>query len=596
MNYNFNYILSDDFINTIPFSKYIIEYFKNDYRVIRDFLTNNSPWDLVIEWKLSITHDELIEKKVGMYNAINNTYFDCFLKNLSESDFEKYITTDKSIEYILKHKKLVIQLFSEDIEFATKMIRIYMEMLKTQTDLKENTYNKYKIDIENIIGIYDIEYMKNSMDDNFEEELENTSKFFSMVNYRVKKYIKTSFISKKEREEFVEYIISLAYAYLKNMLNTCDDDVLDEEIDFMSIIEKSKPSTLLNLFENNNAFFTVLLETLSSCLLEYRQSCDIRKKIDDEESIKVFNSLDKNFNTKYPNDIVVEDYTIDILLERVINTFIRELTNDQIFDLLTDEISIYYDLFSNGLDPRFEKKYKLLLIRKLIVNSYEYLLYLYDNKDDRLDLDEKIESIKLPKKDQDVIVFFCNNYNDILNMYRDYYKKDVNFFDRVRINIYKDHKCDLIKMKNTYNYIEGRYFGIMMGKVQKLESVDYINDIYRRIVVENKVVLNGTEEIEKYFKTICFYIYERIINIKDCSQNVKIEIKEMIDTIGSIKNFSTEIFKNQDLLQKINYWYISLSIKNISYYEETKLRDKIHNPEHIKVLNRLNEFNENIKN
>lgn len=593
MRFNYSYINSDEYKKAIPFSKYIIEYFKNDYKMIKDFLTNNSPWDLVIEWKLSLTHDELIEKKVLMYNVINNTYSKCFLNNLSESEYEKIILEDKSIEYILEHKRYIIQLFSENLDFAIKIIKFYIETLKIQTNIKECTYNKYKYDIENVIGIYNMEYMKTGMDDELSDE-ENAINFFNITNYKIKRYIKRNFKFENEGNNFINYIISLSYAYLKYLENEYDDEILEEEIDFLKAVEKL--DDLNNLFDENDKFFTIAFETLSSCLLEYRQSYDLRKKIDDNKSIEIFKKLDKNYDTIFLDDIVIEDYTIDILFERIINDFIKDLNNDQIFDLLTDEISIYSDLFSNGLDPRFEKKYKLLLIRKLIVNSYEYLLYLYDNKDDRLDLDEKIESIKLPKKDQDVIAFFCNNYNDILNMYRDYYRKDVNFFDRVRINIYKDHKCDLIKMKNTYNYIEGRYFGIMMGKVQKLESVDYINDIYKRIVVENKVVLNGTEEIEKYFKTICFYIYERIININDCSQNVKIEIKEMIDTIGSIKNFSTEIFKNQDLLQKINYWYISLSIKNISYYEETKLRDKIHNPEHIKVLNRLNEFNENIKN
>lgn len=593
MRFNYSYINSDEYKKAIPFSKYIIEYFKNDYKMIKDFLTNNSPWDLVIEWKLSLTHDELIEKKVLMYNVINNTYSKCFLNNLSESEYEKIILEDKSIEYILEHKRYIIQLFSENLDFAIKIIKFYIETLKIQTNIKECTYNKYKYDIENVIGIYNMEYMKTGMDDELSDE-ENAINFFNITNYKIKRYIKRNFKFENEGNNFINYIISLSYAYLKYLENEYDDEILEEEIDFLKAVEKL--DDLNNLFDENDKFFTIAFETLSSCLLEYRQSYDLRKKIDDNKSIEIFKKLDKNYDTIFLDDIVIEDYTIDILFERIINDFIKDLNNDQIFDLLTDEISIYSDLFSNGLDPRFEKKYKLLLIRKLIVNSYEYLLYLYDNKDDRLDLDEKIESIKLPKKDQDVIAFFCNNYNDILNMYRDYYRKDVNFFDRVRINIYKDHKCDLIKMKNTYNYIEGRYFGIMMGKVQKLESVDYINDIYKRIVVENKVVLNGTEEIEKYFKTICFYIYERIININDCSQNVKIEIKEMIDTIGSIKNFSTEIFKNQDLLQKINYWYISLSIKNISYYEETKLRDKIHNQEHIKVLNRLNEFNENIKN
>ena len=102
--------------------------------------------------------------------------------------------------------------------------------------------------------------------------------------------------------------------------------------------------------------------------------------------------------------------------------------------------------------------------------------------------------------------------------------------------------------------------------------------------------------MEKYFKTICYYVYERIINMNDCSKGIEIEINDMITAISSIDNFTEEILKNKELFGKINFWYVNLSSKEISYYEESKLRNKINNPEHIKVLNRLNEFDENINN
>lgn len=592
MNYNFDYIITDEFRTSIPFSKYIIEYFKNDYKMIRDFLINNSPWDLIIEWKLSLTHDELIEKKVKMYNVIYNTYLNCFLKCLSESDYEKIIANDKTIEYILKHKKFVIQLFSENLDFAIKIIKFYMEVLKTQTNIREWTYNKYKNDIENVIGIYNMEYMKIGMDEDSSEE-ENATNFFNMTNYKIKRYIKNTFIFKNEKEEFINYMISLSYAYLKDMMNAYDDEILDEEIDFINIVEKT--DNFKKLFDRNDKFFSVLFETLSSCLLEYRQSCDLRKKITDHKSIDLFKKLDKNFDTKYCDDIVVEDYTIDILFERILNNFMNELNNEQIFDLLTDEVSIYSDLFSNGLDPRFEKRYKLLIIRKLIVNSYEYLFYLYKSKDDRIDTSIDFETIKLPIKDDTVFSFFCNNYNDILNMYREYQKNDINFHERVRIDIYHEYKDNLIKMKNTYYFIEGRYLGIISGMIKKLESVDYINDIHRKIFINKKLELNGIDEIEKYYKTICFYVYERLIDVKNCSENIKNEIQDIIKIISSINNFMDEFINNRQNFQKVNNWFINLSVKEVSYYEENKLRNRISNPEHIKVLNRLNEFNENIK-
>ena len=593
MNYNLDYIITDEFRSAIPFSKYIIEMFKNDYRMIKDFLTNNSSWDLMVEWNLSLTHDELIEKKVKMYNVINNTYSNCFLNCLSKNEFEKIISKDKALEYVMKNKIYTIQLFSENLEFATKMIKLYIEFLKRQTDIKECTYNKYKNDVENIIGIYNMEYMKNDMDEDLSYE-ENAINFFYKTNYKIKKYINNTFTFKNEKEEFINYIISLAYAYLKDMMNTSDEDILDEEVMFIRTIEKDKD--LKKMFDNDDNFFTILFETLSSCLLEYRQSYDLRKKVTDDKSIEIFNKLDKNFNVEYSSDIVIEDYTIDILFERILKTFIVEFNNEQIFDLLTDEISIYNDLFSNGLDPRFEKRYKLLMMRKLIVNSYEYLFYLYSIKDERIDFNVVLEDIKLPKNNDAVFSFFCNNYNDILNMYREYNNKDINFNDRVRMEIYNNNLEHIIKMKRTYFFIEGRYFGIMSGRIKKFDSVDYINDINRKIFLEKRLELNGIKEVEKYFKTICYYVYERIINMNDCSKGIEIEINDMITAISSIDNFTEEILKNKELFGKINFWYVNLSSKEISYYEESKLRNKINNPEHIKVLNRLNEFNENINN
>lgn len=593
MNYNLNYIITDEFRSAIPFSKYVIELFKNDYRMIKDFLTNNSPWDLMVEWNLSLTHDELIEKKVKMYNVINNTYSNCFFNCLSKNEFEKIISKDKALEYVMKNKVYTIQLFSENLEFATKMIKLYIEFLKRQTDIKECTYNKYKYDVENIIGIYNMEYMKNDMDEDLIYE-ENAINFFNMTNYKIKRYINNTFTFKNEKEEFINYIISLAYAYLKDMMNTSDEDILDEEVMFIRTIEKEKD--LKNLFNKDDNFFTVLFETLSSCLLEYRQSYDLRKKVIDDKSVEVFKNLDKNFNVEYPDDIVVEDYTIDILFERILKIFIDDLNNEQIFDLLTDEISIYNDLFSNGLDPRFEKRYKLLMMRKLIVNSYEYLFYLYNIKDERIDFDVVLKDIRLPKNDDAVFSFFCNNYDSILTMYREYNNKDINFNERVRLDIYNNNRENLKKMKKTYFFIEGRYLGIMSGVIRKLDSVDYINEINRKIFLENRFELYGINEVEKYFKTICYYVYERIINMNDCSNSLKMEITNMITAISSIENFTEEFLNNKELFGKINFWYVNLSTKEISYYEESKLRNKINNPEHIKVLNRLNVFDENINN
>ena len=207
-----------------------------------------------------------------------------------------------------------------------------------------------------------------------------------------------------------------------------------------------------------------------------------------------------------------------------------------------------------------------------------------------------MEDIKLPKNNDAVFSFFCNNYNDILNMYREYNNKDINFNDRIRMEIYNNNLEHIIKMKRTYFFIEGRYFGIMSGRIKKFDSVDYINDINRKIFLEKRLELNGIKEVEKYFKTICYYVYERIINMNDCSKGIEIEINDMITAISSIDNFTEEILKNKELFGKINFWYVNLSSKEISYYEESKLRNKINNPEHIKVLNRLNEFNENINN
>ena len=592
MRFNYSYINSDEYKKAIPFSKYIIEYFKNDYKMIKDFLTNNSPWDLVIEWKLSLTHDELIEKKILMYNVINNTYSKCFLNNLSESEYEKIILEDKSIEYILEHKRYIIQLFSENLDFAIKIIKFYIETLKIQTNIKECTYNKYKYDIENVIGIYNMEYMKTGMDDELSDE-ENAINFFNITNYKIKRYIKRNFKFENEGKNFINYIISLSYAYLKYLENEYDDEILEEEIDFLKAVEKL--DDLNNLFDENDKFFTIAFETLSSCLLEYRQSYDLRKKIDDNKSIEIFKKLDKNYDTIFLDDIVIEDYTIDILFERIINDFIKDLNNDQIFDLLTDEISIYSDLFKNGLDPRYEKKYKLLIMRKIITNSYEYLLYLYRNKDERIDINVNLNDVKLPIKDDNVFSYFCNNYNDILNMYREYNKKTLNFHEKNRIDIYNGNSNDIIKMKKTYFYIEGRYIGIIHGLVKQLDSVDYINDIYLKINRDYKLELNGIKEIEKYYKTICFYVYERLVNIKDCPEYLKNEIQNIIKIISSINNFSDEFINSKENFEKINLWFINLSMRELSYYEELKLRKKIENPEHIKVLNRLNEFNEYIK-
>lgn len=603
MKYDFEcYINTDEFKKAVPFSKYIIEYFKNDYKIIKDFLINNSPWDLVIEWKLSITHEELINKKALMYNVIRKTYEDCLLKPLydivmKEEDV-KVLPVSMNILYLTSETMPPIKIFSENEEYSTEMIKFYISALKQQTNLKIHTYNNFKKNVQAVIKIYNDEYNKYNLDseeedeviDEYSEELEQAYSFFSEATEKIENYIINHFRSLEEQREFINYLVSLAYAYLKTLSNNYDDEVLDEEIAFMKKIETTDDVVKM-LYKDGDAF-SILFETLSNNILEYKDSYDLRKSLTDEKSIAVFKKLDPNYDTDFEDDIVVHDYTLDILLEKLLKDYLNKYSNDEIFDLLTDSISMYDDLFSNGLDPRMEKFYKYTIMRKIIVNDYEYLNYLYLIHDNRLTDDFFIEHMKLPKVKEMVHLYFVNNYSELLDIYRSYNKTSINYREKMRLNIYNENKLE--KLIITYLYIEGRYLGIMSGLCAPLESVDYTNDILKKLEITNEVEFDNVFEIEKYYKAICFNVYERLISLDDLPNDIKLKSREIIRIITNIENFIEAYYNNRDNFGKIILMFMRLNSREISYYEENNLRRKILDDEKIKILNRINPCGESI--
>ena len=104
---NYNYLDTQDFEDEVDFALFIIKYFKNDYLVIRDFLFKDSPWDLMIQWEITVTHpefieydtydergrkyfsaDELVKRKIHLISIIYSTYYNCVLSALPKDDDE----------------------------------------------------------------------------------------------------------------------------------------------------------------------------------------------------------------------------------------------------------------------------------------------------------------------------------------------------------------------------------------------------------------------------------------------------------------------------------------------------------------------------
>ena len=124
---------------TIYFTKVVIEYFRNDFGVIHDFLLEDTPWDIQLAYLLEVNIDEIMRHKELLLNSIITTYHNNVLIYPIKAGINKISLVDKP--YVDKIQKGFdpLTIFVDDEQCCVKMIKYFIKLLPV--DIKIVTFN-----------------------------------------------------------------------------------------------------------------------------------------------------------------------------------------------------------------------------------------------------------------------------------------------------------------------------------------------------------------------------------------------------------------------------------------------------------------------
>lgn len=567
----------------------IIEFFRNDPLVIRDFLATSldTAWDFPFMYKYKLSKEELIEQKKMLLDDIIVCYYDYQY----EDEFDKNASN--------LNKKSVNELdylFFCDDNYTIKLIKHFIDYLNTVEDINLNTYNYFKNNIINLMEIYksEVELMGlDKIDRNNKSFYDVFQKAYSVFSKDlfdcIKQYIEVK-LEPDEEQKFINYLFSLTYAYIKFSEETGEE--LDKnDRDFLELVKSD--IDLTEFFYRYPVVAVFVIECVNDLIEEYKENYDLRKNIDDEDSLEVFKKLDDNFDDEFDADIVINNICLDIKLEQIMAFFKardilpgvgfgENLTNQAIIDILDDKYSLYEPLVTVCLDGRYEGEYKKLLIRKIVADCYEYLSYLVtlDDKSSFIDsydevILEEIKGMKIEWKN--IYSVFYTYADELLDIWYRYNNEDINYHTKACLNCKKSG--DINRIISIYYYAIYRY--TKNNNIKELKSVDLMNDIIEKLESNSL-----SEEDTALSDIMCLNVYERTLDDKEQDGIVKFLSKE--------ENVNTYFKSNKEKYNELVRIFKRLNKRKISYIEENRLRKKITDKEHVKVIKKLNRYNEDI--
>lgn len=565
----------------------VIEYFKNDPNVIRDFLSlTPSPWDTLFMIKNNINVDELKAIKDNVLDNLVNKKLDRMINEYDDADISDDIYS----------KEEVYNLFNTDEECTHKIIESYMFDIAKKYNVNISLFNFFKSYIEDLLQdyIYNLESFdleQTSIDNTFLSELSPKHKPF--IKKEAKDFIK--YIENNIPEEnvnlFIGYLLSIIYAYIRVYIDNVEDieiddsvfvDILDSDIDYKEYLINS-PELIVRLVDHLNDLYSL-----------YPHNYDLRKQIKDDVIQSIFNNIDPYYNSYFEDTVLLNDITIEDKLDKVMRMFkdndlVRNndidyiFSNDQIIDYLEGIHSMYSSLLSVGLDARFEEYYSTLIIKKYVSDVYEYLGYIrtLDNSFDveYLDLYEEIQEIDYDWKS--IYGLFYDNYSIILDLWYRYANKDINF--HIKAWLEAKNNGDYKTIININSFAVYRFSKLQNTK--ELQSVDCMNNILRQMSTGSYEFGENAHDI---CNIICLNIYERLLTLEDYT----LEQKKLLDLFNNSDNLPEYLDKHQTEFWKIINLFDKINPTEVDYIKECNIRNNIKSEEHIKTLKKLNPFNE----
>ena len=605
----YEYINSESYEEVQDISIFLIEYFNNDYIVIKDFLIKTpSPWDSVFLMKvnnnINLVPQNIIKDKdyidemdlrnikarilseifnnytmniiIPFLQEFDNTDDDVLIASLDGTLIDKFKKANHNPEILLYDEFYMIRI----IEFYVKTL-----LIKTDNEMKIDTFNRYKYDVLKIKEIYTKEVEKTNFNNLLLHYIETHSKndetkicrFDMNIAKKVRYYINMNFRDENDVFGFINYLFSLVYSFILYQAEK-GEEIEDIEQEIIDVVEGD--NNLTKLFFTNVTIASQIVEKLNDNIDELGKGYDLRHSIKDERKQDILRDLDYNFDDTNENNITIHTYSLDSKLKKLIFFLLLKNGESKFYDIVMDTTSldskIYDQLFELGLDPRNSDYYKIEMIKKIVSDVFEYLNYVKIKDIDVFNYN----IIKNINSFNGLINYFSNNYKYIIDMYIKYSNVCLFEHEKAKFNIIKNG--NLNQLEKIYFYSIDRYLEIFANKYTELKYIDDINEIIDKL---NDDSWNITiSDLNK----IIVYVYERLIcepPVINISQSMKEKLLFYIETREDLSYIEyNEVF---NLLRKC---FITLVSSSFSNEDECSIRKNIKNENKIKILNKMKKY------
>lgn len=562
----------------INFIKNVYEFFRTDYFYVMDFLNEDTPWDRDFTYKFGISKADLDILKYDMRRSIEVTYRQNVLTWINER--HKLPLVDEKFVRELQKGKDVWTILNENRECNVIAHRMFLNGVSVNTPIKVDTYNDFEENIMTIIDIFGTIFEKYngpeiySSDPDSEEAQFIFEQVYKEAYPTIAKYFQVSFRSIEEETRFINYLFSLAYAFL--YYEKDKEEGLDSaEVAVMGILEDDINAR--DVFYSNAFIACTVIDIIFSLYQSYGRAYDLRRSIKDDKVQTMFGNLDKNYNNQFSEPIMIYDFSIDTKLEECLA--LLEEDHTELFDLLTTHESIYDILMDNDLDGRFEDYFKLLMIGKILGDVFEVESYNHSNNENAKRYRELLDVAR--SKDLSFPYFF-DNAGYLLDTYFNYHHADEDYIRHVRLSVKDNQDIPYVLKLNQVGI--GHYLDLC----KDMPSVDYINHMLALSKESNFLMILHSipkDEQDKLIHSMCLNVYEHLVLEKKKS-------KEMEEVISMIENDAivTSLIDDEEKLMRIVRLFKFYNDAKLSYNVEHRMRSKIQDTDHVKVLERLNPF------
>lgn len=606
----YEYINSESYEEIKDFALYIIDYFDNDYLIIRDFLIKPSPWDdnilfgineryidivplEIIKDKSRINIKDLEKMKQKMLLEILTTYnFSIIIPFLEQFNLTNDDVSIASLDGTLieKNKKASANpaLLAFDDFYMLRLIQFYVKTLSIKTDynFRINTYNQFKFDVIKIDKIFNEVANKYNIykviaDYESNETIEAEEKMMSfnkeLVN-KVKCYINMNFRTKEDVYDFVNYLFSVVYAYLMvqkergEEIEGIEEDIIDATEGAVNLTE---------LFYSDICIASEVIEQVHDNIVEFGREYDLRERLKNRNQKDIMGDLDLYYGQKKKNDVVIHTYSIDFKLRNLILSLLIKNGIQNTFDILMDKTSLndnLYDyLFELKLDARNSNFYKKEMIKKIVTDVLEYLNYKDRNEED----EKKYNEIKSLNSFFELLNFFTDNFTYLINTYLEYNRDCLFAHEKARFNCIKNK--DIKKMEQLYFYCIDRYLEIFASKYNEIGYLDDLNKIIDNYY-NNGVLSLNINDINK----IIIYVYERLVCEKSLFK-IPDEMRGNLLLYIEKRNDYSYVERNK-MLDLIIQLFLKITALSFGNEDECEIRKNIKNKEKIKILENMKKY------